>query len=83
MQKEDFMWYLENQDSLVEKYNGQYLAISGKDVIFHSVDKEKAYNKAVDSVGQGNFILQLCTPGADAYTMTFSTQRVRFNPIAG
>jgi hypothetical protein len=82
MQKDDFIWYLKNQDSLVEKYRGEYLVISCEKVVYHSVNREEVCNKAVEMPGLGNFILQLCTPGTEAYTMTFHTQRVRFNPVA-
>ncbi len=77
LQKE-FQWYLSHQDELVEKYNGKYLIISGNKVLFASSDKNMAYNKGNELAGIGNYILQLCTPGDEAYTLTFHTQRVRF-----
>lgn len=78
MLRKDFEWYLENQDSLVEQYNGQYLVISGQKILFASTEKEFAYNKGVELAGVGKYILQHCTPGDEAYTMTFHTHRVRF-----
>ena len=78
MLRKDFEWYLENQDSLVEQYNGQYLVISGQKILFASTEKELAYNKGVELAGAGKYILQHCTPGDEAYTMTFHTHRVRF-----
>ena len=78
MLRKDFEWYLDNQDSLVEQYDGQYLVISGQKVLFASVDKDVAYDKGVELAGLGKYILQHCTPGDEAYTMTFHTHRVRF-----
>jgi len=78
MLRKEFDWYLENQDLLVKQYNGQFLVISGKKVLFASPNKDVAYNKGVELAGLGKYILQHCTPGDEAYTMTFHTHRVRF-----
>ena len=32
MLRKEFDWYLENQDTLVKQYNGQYLVISGQKI---------------------------------------------------
>ena len=78
MLKKEFEWYLDNQEELVKQYNGQYLVISGQKVLFASVDKEKAYNEGVNLSGVGKYILQRCTPGDEAYSITYHTHRVRF-----
>jgi len=78
MLQKEFEWYLENQEDIVKQYNGKYLVISGHKVLYASVDKNDAYNKGIDLAGLGNFILQRCTPGDEAYTMTFHTHRVCF-----
>lgn len=78
MLKKEFEWYLENQDELVKKYNGMYLVISGKKVLFASEDKKIAYNNGDKLAGLGNYILQRCTPGDEAYSITYHTHRVRF-----
>jgi hypothetical protein len=76
----EFQWYLEHQNELVEKYNGKYLVISNNAVLYSSENKDDAYENGVEKLGAGKFILQLCTPGTDAYTMTFHTHRVHFTP---
>jgi hypothetical protein len=81
MQKDDFIWYIDNQESLVKEFNGQYLVISGKKVVFHSSNEGEAYRNGVEGYGLGNFILLRCSPGKEDYTMTFHTQRVRFNRV--
>ena len=76
--RKEFEWYLENQNELVIQYDGKYLVISGRKVLFASVDKNEAYNNGINGVGVGNFILQHCTAGEEAYTATFHTHRVCF-----
>ena len=78
MLRKEFDWYLENQDTLVKQYSGQFLVISGQKVLFASIDKDKAYNEGVNLAGAGNYILQKCTPGDEAYSITYHTHRVRF-----
>ena len=78
MLKKEFDWYLANQDFLVKQYNGQYLVISGQKVLFASDDKDIAYNKGIELAGLGKYILQRCTPGDEAYSITYHTHRVRF-----
>ena len=78
MLQKEFEWYLENQEELVEKYSGQYLVISGHKVLFGSIDKDSAYAEGINLAGVGNFILQRCTPGNEAYSMTYHTHRVCF-----
>ena len=78
----EFQWYLDHQNELVKQYNGKYLVISGGLVIYSSENKEAAYQKGIEKAGAGKFILQLCTPGTEAYTRTFHTHRVHFTPVA-
>lgn len=70
MVKQLFEYYLAHQDELVEKYNGKYLVIAENGVIcpFDPESDGEAYYYGKEHFGLGNFILQLCTPGPDAYT---------------
>ena len=73
-----FQWYLDHQNELVEKYNGKYLVIlENKEVIPYD-DEISAYFDAAEKYGLGNFMLQLCTPGEDAYTIHMYTPRFAF-----
>lgn len=78
MLEKEFKWYLNHQDELVKSYNRKYLVISDNKVVYSSANKDKAYQKGIEMLGLGKFILQLCTPGNEAYTMTFHTHRVHF-----
>ena len=73
-----FQWYLDNQSELVEKYNGKYLVIKDNQVVDAYDDENTAYFEASEKYGLGNFILQLCTPGKDAYTIEMYTPRFAF-----
>lgn len=70
MIKQLFNYYLQHQNELVEKYNGKYLIITKDGVVsaWNREDDAAAYHDAKDRYGLGNFIMQLCTPGAEAYT---------------
>lgn len=73
-----FQWYLDNQEELVKEYNGKHLVIlENKEVIPYD-DENTAYFDAEAKYGLGNFILQLCTPGKDAYTIEMYTPRYSF-----
>ena len=72
-----FDYYLSHQNELVVKYNGKFLVITDEGVVGSYDSEDNAYFDAVDRYGLGNFIIQYCTAGAEAYTQTF-TSRVRF-----
>ena len=74
---QNFYYYLANQDELLRRYNGKYLVISDKKVIYASKDNEEALKKGMEMVGTGNFIMQLCTPGEEAYTAKCYTPGIR------
>ncbi len=72
-----FEYYLSHQNELVSKYNGKYLVITDDGVVGSFDSEDTAYFDAVDKYGLGNFIIQYCTEGTEAYTQTF-TSRVKF-----
>lgn len=73
--KELFQYYLSHQSELVKKYNGKYLVIIESGVVGAFDDENTAYFDAESKYGLGNFIIQLCTPGNDAYTVNMYTPR--------
>lgn len=68
MIKQLFDFYLEHQQDLVKKYNGKYLVITEAGVAGVLDDDTAAYRFGKQHFGLGNFIMQLCTPGPEAYT---------------
>lgn len=77
MLDKEFKYYLDNQEKLVEKYNGKYLVIVKNEVVGVYDDKIVAYESSKDKYELGTFLIQLCTPGKGAYTQTFHS-RVSF-----
>ena len=73
-----FEYCLDNQDELVKKYEGKYLVITAEGVQGAYDTLESGYDTALKTYGKGNFMLQLCTKGEDAYTQRFFTSRVAF-----
>lgn len=65
----EFQYYLDNQDELVKKYNGRYLVIKGCKVVGDYSDENDAYFDSVEKHGLGNFLIQYCTSGTEAYTV--------------
>jgi hypothetical protein len=75
---QNFYYYLACQDELLKQYEGQYLIIADKKVIYASSDETKAFDKGMELAGLGNFIMQLCTSGEEAYTSRCYTPGVQF-----
>ena len=73
-----FKYYLDNQESLVKQYDGKYIIIT-KDGVMGAFDSVRdGYDMALKQFGKGNFMLQLCTPGDEAYSQRYFTYRVAF-----
>lgn len=63
-----FNMYLERQDELVKLYENKYIVFTA-DKVDAFDDKAEGYDFGVETYGLGNFILQLCTKGDEAYSM--------------
>ena len=79
MLDKDFFWYLAHQDELVEQYNGKHLVIKDRKVVGSYNSVIEASMEGKKNFEKGTYLIQLCTPGEDAYTRTFHTQRVKFS----
>jgi len=77
MLEKEFNYFIDNQDKLVNLYNGKYLVIKGEAVVGVFNTEIEAYLDAVNKFGLGNFLIQKCTQGKEAYTQTFHS-RVAF-----
>ena len=75
--KQLFQFYLDHQAELVKKYNGKYIVIKDNEVVGAFDNNADAYFDSEQKYGLGNFLIQLCTEGDEAYTQRF-TSRVRF-----
>ena len=67
---QDFHWYLEHQREMVERYNGRVIAIQDGIVLGDYRDYREAIVETERSHEPETFIIQLVTPGEEAYTAT-------------
>lgn len=71
-------YYIDNQSKLVKQYNGKYLAITANGVEGVYDAEDKGYYDAVERFGLGNFLLQLCSPGKESYSINISSPNFIF-----
>lgn len=72
--KNEFDYYLRQQDNLVKKYNGKFIVIKGDEVIGSYDTQIEAVKETAKLHELGTFLVQKCEPGADAYTATFHSR---------
>lgn len=77
MLENEFQYYLDHQNELVEKYNGKYIVIKDDKVIGSFDSEESAYFEMKKKHELGTFLIQKCEPGKEAYTQIFHS-RVAF-----
>lgn len=72
MRKDDYKYFVDNHDCLTKNFNGKYIVISSKEVVF-SCDKMNEAIKYVDSkkMPPEDYIIQLCTEGETAFVTSF------------
>jgi hypothetical protein len=70
----EFQWYLEHQNELVEKYEGKFIVIKNQQVIGVYDTDEDAYVKSSETNELGTFLIQECLPGEDSYTQVFHSR---------
>lgn len=72
MLKDEFRFFKENHDKLLEEYPDKYLVIKDGKVLFAENSTEAAIKNAVDAgLELGTFLVQYCSEGDSAYTQTF------------
>lgn len=71
MLEKEFKYYLDHQEELVNQYNGKFLVIIDQKVVGVYSSMDEAYFEAQKKYELGTFLIQKCTPGNSAYTMTF------------
>lgn len=75
--KEEFQYFLDNQDELVERYEGKFVVIKGKEILGAFESEFEAIQETVKEHELGTFLVQECVPGTDSFTQTYNS-RVRF-----
>lgn len=75
MLEKEFEYFKTNHDELYRLYPNKYLVIKGNEVIYTADTFEDALNLAVTGGHKvGEFLVQLCSEGEEAYTQTFHTR---------
>ena len=70
--KENFHYYLDHQEELVQQYDGRVLVIRDKKVVGDFKDNDEAYTFGMINYGGGNFLMQRCSPGKRDYTISIA-----------
>ena len=74
----EFDYYLENQDYLVEQYDGRVIVIKDGEILGAYDSHIEAVTETQKSHELGTFLVQAVSPGPDAYTQTFHSRHMRF-----
>ena len=75
--RDEFQYYLDNQDRLVEEYGGKVVVIKDHKVIGTYDSELEAVEEASKHHELGTFLVQKCEPGSDSYLFTYHS-RVAF-----
>jgi len=70
---QELEYFIAHQDELVRQYRDKYLVLAGEQVFGAHPSVGEAYAAGVKEFGLGNFMLQLCKPGPEAYTSAIMT----------
>ncbi len=72
--EENFKYYLDNQEELVKSYNGSVIVIHDLNVAGAFDTNGEAYRFGVKTFGEGNFLMQRCSPGDKDHKVTYNSQ---------
>lgn len=74
MLKEEFEYYLANQEEFVKQYEGKFLVIKDRKIVGVYNSEIEAYTDSVEKYELGTFLIQECQPGSENYTQTFRSR---------
>ncbi|KAA2240516.1 hypothetical protein F0L74_30660 [Chitinophaga agrisoli] len=78
MLEKELQYYIDNQEQLVNLYNGKHLIIKDEQVQGAYDTFEKAYATGFGEYEPGTFIIQHCFPGKASYSAAIWSPRVLF-----
>ena len=76
MLEKEFQYFIDNQNELLKKYNGRFIAIVGEQVVGDYDSFDQAIDETMKEHELGTFLIQECTEGEKAYTQTFHSRVV-------
>ena len=74
--KTEFQFYINNQEELVEKYDGKFIIIKGEKVLGDYDDEDTAIIETLKEHKPGTFMVHKVGPGEENYTQTFRSRVV-------
>jgi len=74
--EKELEYFIAHQDELVAKYQDKTLVIKDRQVVEVCDSPLAAYVKALEKYEPGTFMIQPCSPGPSAYTVSISTQGI-------
>jgi hypothetical protein len=72
--REEFEYYLANQEKLARVYNGKFIVIKNRQVIGVYDSELEATTETARQHELGTFLVQKCEPGADSYTEMYHSR---------
>lgn len=72
--KKQYIYFLDNKDSLIKKYPGKILVISDNFEVYAFDSKEDAYTFGVKTFGFGNMLNQKCRESAISKVRKFHSK---------
>ncbi len=75
----ELQYYIDNQEQLVNLYNGKHLIIKDEQVQGAYDTSREAYDAGREAYEPGTFIIQPCFPGKESYQRAVWSPRVLFS----
>ena len=76
MFEKELNYFIANQERLLREYEGQTLVLRGEEVVSAHPNTLEAYLDAKQKYEAGTFMIQPCTAGSDAYTVTITSHEL-------
>ena len=76
MFEKELNYFIANQERLLREYEGQTLVLRGEEVVSAHPNILEAYLDAKTKYEPGTFMIQPCTAGSDAYTVTITSHEL-------
>ena len=76
-QDKNFKYFIENHKDIYNKYPNSFVVIANERVVLSAPSFEEALDDAIkNGLEPGNFLVQQCTEGSEAYTQEFHSRVV-------
>lgn len=76
MLEKELQFFIDHQERLVNEHRGKTLVIKGEQVVGVYETPLEAYLESLKKYEPGTFMIQPCTEGTDAYTVTITSHEL-------